>query len=163
MLYATVKERLIQAMRANDSNAKNVIRVLLGRLQTTGQETDEVVISSVKMLIKQNEEEIQTRSGNVKMSDGTIREVVVTGQEDNIKRLQAEIVILKEFLPAFLSPERIKEILTSPENQLQINGAKNVGAATGVAMKLLKSIGAVEGSVVKEVVGAIYYDQFELS
>ena len=155
-LYVQVKERLTQAMRAGDTNAKNAIRVLLGKLQTAGQESDEAVISSVKMLIKQNEEEIETRSGHVKMSDGTVREVAVSGQEEGIQRLQAEIVILKEFLPDFLSADKIREILSQSENQSQINAAKNGGAAIGIAMKILKPIGAVEGTTVKEVVGSIY-------
>jgi len=156
LLYARLKERLTQAMKASDTNAKNAVRALLSRLQTSGQETDEAVISSVKMLIKQNEEEIETRNGRVAMPDGSIKEVAVSGQENEIARIIAQTLVFKEFLPDFLSVERIKEILTMPLHQTQINAAKNSGAATGVAMKILKPHGAVEGGTVKDVVTAIY-------
>jgi hypothetical protein len=156
MLYAKLKERLTQAMKASDTSAKNAVRAVLSKLQTSGQETDEAVISSVKMLIKQNEEEIETRNGRVKMPDGSIKEVAVSGQENEIARLNAEIVVYNEFLPDFLSADKIKEILALPLHQLQINAAKNAGAATGVAMKILKPHGATEGGTVKDVVAAIY-------
>jgi len=156
MLYAKLKERLTQAMKASDTSAKNAVRAVLSKLQTSGQETDEAVISSVKMLIKQNEEEIETRNGRVKMADGSIKEVAISGQENEIARLNAEIVVYNEFLPDFLSADKIKEILALPLHQSQINAAKNAGAATGVAMKILKPHGAVEGGTVKDVVAAIY-------
>ena len=134
------------------------MRVLLSKLQTSGKETDEAIISNVKTLISQNEEEIETRNGRVKVKDEngveTIRTVAITGQENEIRRLQAENEILKEFLPDFLSADRIKEILQ--QHQAEINAAKNAGAATGVAIKLLKPHGAVEGQTVKDVVAAIY-------
>ena len=156
MLFSKIKERLTQAMKASDTNAKNALRSLLSKLQTSGQETDEAVISAVKMLIKQTEEEIETRNGRIKMSDGSIKEVAVSGQEGQIERLNAEIKALKEFLPDFLSADKIKELLSLPLYLNQINDAKNIGAATGVAMKILKPLGAIEGTTVKDVVGAIY-------
>ena len=160
MLFPKIKERLIQAMKANDANAKNAVRAILSKLQTSGQETDDAVISCVKMLISQNEEEIETRSGRVKITnpDKTtyIREVAVSGQEEGIARLNAEIVVLKEFLPDFLSADKIREVLALPLNKSQVDAAKNAGAAVGVAMKILKPIGAVEGSTVKDVVSSIY-------
>lgn len=156
MLFLKIKERLVQAIKASDNDAKNAIRALLSKLQTSGQETDEAVISSAKMLIKQNEEEIETRHGRVKLADGSIREVSVTGQENYISHLNAEIVVLKEFLPSFLSADKIKEVLVLSSNKIQIDAAKNAGAAVGVAMRILKPIGAVEGNTVKDVVASIY-------
>jgi uncharacterized protein YqeY len=90
----------------------------------------------------------------VKLPDGSIREVAVSGQEEGIARLNAEIVVLKEFLPDFLSVEKIREVLAL--NKAEIDAAKNAGAAVGVAMKILKPIGAVEGTTVKDVVSSIY-------
>lgn len=159
MMYDDLKERLTLAIKANDKNAKNVFRAVLSKLQTSGKKNDEsdaAVISSIKMLVKQNEEEIETRNGRVIMPDGTVKEVAVTGQEDELARLKAEILVLREFLPDFLSADKIKEILTLPENQSQINAARNAGAATGVAVNILKSHGAVEGGTVKNVVQSIY-------
>mgnify|MGYP000482239857 CR=1 FL=1 len=155
-LMQQIKARLTQALKANDVPAKNAIRVLVGKLQMLGQDTDEAVISNLKSLIKQTEEEVETRRGNVKMADGTVMKVPVTNQETDIARLEAEIAVLKEFMPNFLSADQIKTILTAPENQQQVNAAKNAGAATGIAMKILKSHGAIEGNTVKDVVLSVY-------
>lgn len=156
MLHEKLKERLRTAMKANDTSAKNAVRAILSQLQTVGKETDEAVISFAKMLIKQNEEEIETRNGRVKMADGSIKEVAVSGQENEIAALQREIVVYNEFLPDFLSVEKIREILNLPLHRLQINAAKSSGAAVGLAMKILKQLGAVEGGTVKNVIAEIY-------
>lgn len=156
MLYAKLRDRLTQAIKASDVNSKNAIRNLIAKLQTSGQETDEAVISSIKILIKQNEEEIEARSGRVTKPDGSVIEISVSGQEDNIARLHAETILYREFLPDYLDFDEIKEILLLPLNQTQINAAKSVGAATGLAMKLLKTVGEVEGATVKKVVETIY-------
>lgn len=157
MLLETIKQRLVQAMKAGDGPAKAACRMLLSKAQTSNQTTDDQVISSAKSLIKQSQEEIETRMGRVKLDDGTVKEVAVTGdQTAAIADLRGQIAVLESFLPTFLTSEQIKALLTTPENQQQINAAKNAGAATGTAMKILKAHGAVEGQTVKDVVSSIY-------
>lgn len=156
-LIAQVQTRLTQAMKASDAPAKSACRMLLGKLQTSNQTTDEQVISATKSLIKQNVDEIETRKGHVPMPDGTVKEVVVTAeQQAAIPDLEAQNAVLNSFLPSFLSADRIKEILTLPLHQAEINAARNAGAATGLALKMLKPHGAVEGATVKEVVASLY-------
>lgn len=160
MLIEKVKEKLTQAIKSQDTIAKSVMRAILSKAQNSGITTDSSIVSTVKMLINQNEDEISSRSGRVPIRDektGEIKEykqVEVLNQEDEIKRLNAEILLLKEFVPVFLSAERIKEILT--ESQEQILSAKNSGAAIGVAMKVLQPFGAVEGNTVKSVVTTMW-------
>jgi uncharacterized protein YqeY len=160
MLIEKVRERLTQAIKSQDVIAKSVLRAILSKAQNSGVTTDSAVISTVKMLINQNEDEISGRSGRVPIRDdktGEIKEykvVEVSNQEGEIKRLNAETLLLKEFLPDFLSSDRIKEILT--ESLDQILASKNSGAATGVAMKILAPFGAVEGGTVKNVVMSIW-------
>ena len=90
------------------------------------------------------------------MSDGTIREISVSGQEDEVARLHSEINVLSSFLPQYLSAEKIGFILTESENLQKIKSVKNSGAAIGIAMKILKDHGAVDGVVVRDIVASIY-------
>lgn len=153
MLIDDLKTRLVVAMKAQDNVAKNAIRGILSKAQVSGKETDESIISYAKMLIKQNEEEIETRNGRVKMSDGSIREVAVSDQKELINVLNGEIKVLKEFLPIYLHEDQIREILS--ENLVEIKGAKTGGASIGIAMKILSKHGPVEGGVVKKVISSL--------
>jgi uncharacterized protein YqeY len=156
-LIAQVQARLTQAMKAGDTPAKSACRMLLSKLQTSNQVSDDQVISATKSLIKQNADEIETRNGRVAMPDGTVKEVAVTAdQKAAIPDLEAQNVVLKSFLPTFLSADKIKEILSLPLHLSEIKACKNAGAATGTAIKILKPHGAVEGATVKEVVASLY-------
>lgn len=157
-LMKQVQARLLTAMKAADAPAKNACRMLLSKVQTGGvAPTDEQVISATKSLIKQNAEDIEARKGRVTMPDGTVKEVAVTAdQQAAIPDLEAQNGVLNSFLPTFLTADKIREILSLPLHQSEINAAKNAGAATGVAIKILKPHGAVEGVTVKEVVASMY-------
>lgn len=143
-----VKENLTKAMKARNTLEIGVVRMLLSNMQTLEATqgkamTEDQAISVVKKLINQNNEEIATRTGHEQYAE-------------NIAKLQAENVILETYLPNFLSAEQIKAVLCTDENWPQIKSAKNAGAAIGVAMKLLKPVGAVEGNTVKAVVAEVY-------
>lgn len=156
-LLKQVQARLLIAMKASDTPAKSACRMLLSKVQTGNTVADEQVISATKSLIKQNLQDIEARKGHVTMDDGTVKEVAVTAdQQAAIPDLEAQNVVLNSFLPSFLSADKIREILTLPLHQSEINAAKNAGAATGVAIKILKPHGAVEGITVKEVVASLY-------
>ena len=155
-LFNQLKDNLSVAIRSNDTTAKTSLRSLLSKLQTSGQESDEAVMAAARTIIKQNEESIESRLGRCKMSDGTIREISVSGQEDEVARLHSEINVLSSFLPQYLSAEKIGFILTESENLQKIKSVKNSGAAIGIARKILKDHGAVDGVVVRDIVASIY-------
>lgn len=147
-MLSRVKENLTKAMKARNMLEVNVVRMLLSNMQTLeatqGKEmTEDQGISVVKKLINQNNEEIATRTGHEQYAE-------------TIAKLQAENLILETYLPNFLSAEQIKAVLCTDENWPQVKSAKNAGAAIGVAMKLLKPVGAVEGNTVKDVVAEVY-------
>lgn len=146
MLTTQVKENLTKAMKARSMVEVTTLRVLLSNFQTQEATqgkalTEDQEISVVKKLIKQNEEEIATRTGHDQYAEA-------------IAKLQAEIAVLSVYLPSFLSADKITAVLS--ENIDAIKAAKNAGAATGVAMKLLKDHGKVEGQTVKDVVEKLY-------
>lgn len=148
LMIVQVRENLTKAMKARNTVEMGILRMILSAIQsleaTQGKAlTEDQGISVVKKLINQNNEEIEFRSGNEQYAAG-------------IERLNAEIVILTTYLPIFLSADKIKEVLCTDDNWPQIKSAKNAGAAMGVAIRLLKDVGAVEGQTVKNVVAEVY-------
>lgn len=141
VLYLRAKDELTSAMRSNNVNAKNILRILLAKIQNSGKDDDQyndnAVIAAAKTIIKQNEEAIQSRLN-------------LPNQHDEIYKLKEEIQIIKDLLPRELNGEEIKHILMDYMEQLK--GVPNVGAATGFAIGILKSHGLVDGKLVKEIV-----------
>lgn len=135
MLIDDLKKRMFEAMKNKDTITKEIVRTAIGEVTATGAEaTDERVLSVLKKLAKSNEE---TRS--MATDPGTIA------------TLEAELRVLRQFLPSSMSVEQIKAVLAAVVDQLRAAG--NEGQAMGVAMKSLKSQGAtVESQDVKEAV-----------
>lgn len=145
-----LKADLLKSMKAQDQTKVIVLRRIIAEMQTIEANgtspTEQNCINAIKKAIKQNEDEI------------TIREKA-RKYEEAVNTLKKEILILQSYLPSFLTKERIREILCMPENLIQIKQAKNSGAAVGVAMKILRTYGAVEGLTVKETTEEIYNDK----
>jgi len=156
-LLQKVKSDLASAMKSNDANAKGALRILLAKIQTSGQDSDEFIISTAKSLIKQNQDEIDMRNGKVRLEDGSFKEVSVNAevQKPEIERLEVEKKIFSALLPQYLNEDQIREIVKNNFIE-QIKSAKNAGAATGMAIKMLKSYGHIEGETVKKVVNEIF-------
>jgi uncharacterized protein YqeY len=131
-MSGTIKDalaaRLKQAMKEGDGVAKEVLRVALGDIQTaehrgTSKASDDEAAGVLRRIIKANEETL----------------ALVTS-DDERARLRREIDVLGELLPKSLSVDDIVAALASHHDA--IRSAPNDGAATGVAMKALKSQGA---------------------
>ncbi|WP_394833462.1 GatB/YqeY domain-containing protein [Pendulispora rubella] len=128
MLVDTIKARALEAMKAKDHDASNILRLALGEIQMAGvrserEVTDEDAVTVLRKLIKSNEETLS-------MSEAPEQRAT----------LQKEIALLQSFLPASMSVDAIAEALAPVLDA--IRGAKSEGQATGVAMKHLKSTGA---------------------
>jgi uncharacterized protein YqeY len=128
MLLDQIKAQMFQAMKANDTVAKEILRVAVGEITTDfarpGRKgNDEEALGIVKKLIKSNEE--------------TLASSEKTDQQATLKR---EIEVLSAFVPKTLGVDEIVAALAGVTDA--IRGAGNDGQATGVAMKELKSIGA---------------------
>ena len=133
MLIDEIKKRTMQAMKAKDELARDVLRVALGEIQTaearaTRSLSEEEATAIVRKLVKSNEETLALAS---------------TGERADALRRENEI--LRELLPSVLSVAQIVDALASQAEA--IRAAKSDGQATGLAMKHLKGTGAVfEGS-----------------
>lgn len=141
-LLQTIKQQVIQAMKAKDTLTRDVLRVLQGDIEMhhtrTGEHmTDEQAQKVVRKLIKSNQETI-----------------AATKDDAAVEKLNKEIAILDALLPRTLGVDEIIAALAPVHDD--IKSAGNDGQATGVAMKHLKPQGlAVEGKDVSAAVQQI--------
>ena len=129
MLVDQIKARMFQAIKAGAHVEKEILRVAVGEITTEAarpgrQGSDEEAQAILRKLVKSNEETLAS-----------------TTDEEKRTTLLKENEILAGFLPKSLTPEEILAAL-SPVVE-QIKAAGNDGQATGVAMKQLKSTGAI--------------------
>ena len=122
-----LKEQLMadfkEAMKAHDEVAKNTI-------------------SFARAAIKQYE---------VKMRKDALADFEKAGRTDLAESYQAEIDILKRYLPEQLSAEKLREVVASAAADLNIEGGmQNMGKLMGAVMGKVKGL-ADGGDVKKEV------------
>ena len=138
MLVDEIKRRVTAAMKSGNTIEKEILRVALGEIQTADARGaalgDDAAMAIVRKLIKSNEETL-----------------AATADEAQKATLAKEIEILRSLLPQSLTVPQIVEALASQRDALRAAG--NDGQATGIAMKHLKSSGAiVNGKDVTEAV-----------
>ncbi len=139
MLIDDIKKRIIVAMKAKNTQERDILKVVLGDLQIQETRkaqalTDAEAQQIIRKVIKGNQE-------------------MITAVDDPavVERMNQEIAILETLLPRSLSLEAIVIALAPVADAVKAAG--NDGQATGVAMKHLKSQGAeVQGKDVSAAV-----------
>ncbi len=129
MLLDEIKARMFKAMKAGNVVEKEILRVAVGEITTDAARPgrkgdDDEAAAIVRKLIKSNEE------------------TLAAGLDEEKQRvLKEEIEVLGSFLPKSLGIDEIVAALAPVEGAIKAAG--NDGQATGIAMKHLKSGGAV--------------------
>ena len=128
-LVDQIRARMFQAIKAGSTVEKEILRVAMGEITTDAARAgrkgdDEEAQALLKKLVKSNEETIEASQ-----------------DETQKATLRAEIEILNTFLPKSLGVAEILAALAAVAEAVKAAG--NDGQATGVAMKHLKSLGAV--------------------
>jgi uncharacterized protein YqeY len=128
MLIEEIKRRITAAMKAGSTIEKDILRLALGEVQTAEARgttiTDEGVAAIIRKIIKSNEETLAATEG-----------------EEQKRTLATENAVLASLLPKSLGVEDI--IAALAPSLPAIKAAGNDGQATGIAMKQLKTTGAV--------------------
>jgi uncharacterized protein YqeY len=139
MLLDEIKAQMFKAMKAGDTTTKEVLRVAVGEITTDQAREgrkgdDDEARALVKKLVKSIEE--------------TLAQTTDEAQKATLKK---EVEVLSQFLPKTLSEDDVVALLAPVAEG--VRAAANDGAATGVAMKHLKTTGAaVDGKVVSAAV-----------
>ena len=136
-MIENLKVRIREAMKARRTVEKEILRVLLGELQTAeaaGRGGDAEAEKIARKLVKSNRETLDRAT-----------------DPEQRATLEEEIAILETLLPKRLSIEEIIAALDPVKGAIE--GAAGDGPATGIAMKHLKQTGAqVDG---KDVAAAV--------
>jgi uncharacterized protein YqeY len=129
MLLEAIKARMFKAMKAGNTVEKEILRVAVGEITTDaareGRKGDDAEAQAIlRKLMKSNDETIAAVDDSSKKA-----------------QLEEENRILSDFLPKALDVDAIVAALAPVADAVKAAG--NEGQATGVAMKHLKSSGAV--------------------
>jgi uncharacterized protein YqeY len=129
MLTDEIKKRAMAAMKAQDTVTRDVLRLAQSEIQAAEARagktfSDDEQAQIVRRLIKSNEETL-----------------ALTTDAERKGALEKELEVLRALLPKALDVAAILAALASEAEA--IRAAKSDGQATGIAMKHLKSTGAV--------------------
>ena len=133
MLAKQIKEQMFAAMKARNTVEKEILKVVLGEIDTdvarSGQPcSDDKVIAIVRKLVKSNRETLKLTSDE-----------------------SARTTVLDKLLPQTLDVDAIVAALADVKDDIVAAG--NDGQATGIAMRHLKGAGAaVDGKSVSQAV-----------
>ena len=142
----TLKEKLSEdfkeAMKAKDEIRKttvNLIRAAIKQVEVdTRTELDEEAVLGV--IAKQ-----------IKMRKDALADFEKAGRQDLLDAYNAEIEVLKKYIPEQLSKEKIMDVVKETAESLNIEkGRQNMGKLMGPVMAKVK--GVADGNDVKEVV-----------
>jgi len=128
-LLDQIKAQMFAAMKSGNVTEREILKVAMGEITTDAARVgkkgdDEETLIILKKLVKSNEESIEASQDEAQKA-----------------QLRAEIEVLNAYLPKSLSLADIVAALAPVADAVKAAG--NDGQATGVAMKHLKTLGAV--------------------
>jgi uncharacterized protein len=151
-LKSRVMNDLKDAMRSGDEKRKLITRQLNAMIKNeeveartdgrNGALTDNDILVLVRREIKQHDE--------------SILEAKNAGRQDLVDEGEAELVILREYLPKQLTRDEISALVTSTIAELGVSGAKAHGQVMKALQPKVKDI--ADGKLVNEVVRELMKD-----
>ena len=145
MLTEKIDADLKAAIKKRDSTHTSVLRLLKTAINNKAIELkveglkDADVITLIRKDVKRHQDSIeQFKKGN---------------RDDLVKKEQAELEILKSYLPKEASPEEIKKVVKKVIEETGASGKKDFGKVMKAAMEKLK--GACDGKTVSSIVNEL--------
>ena len=147
MIVVSIKEQLMAdmkvAMKAREEGklALNVIRMARAHIKQAEIDgghvdfDDDQVLAILRKEVKQRKE--------------TLDEIRNSGRDDLVAETEAEITVLKKYLPPEMSEEAIRKVVTDVIAELE-PGQKTMGSVMKAVMAKLK--GQVDGKVINRIV-----------
>jgi uncharacterized protein YqeY len=129
------------AMKAKDKEKLSTIRMLKSALQTEQ-------INKGEQLTE--EDELTVLSREKKQRVESLNEFKAAGRDDLVLKLEREIEIVDDYLPAQLSEEEVREIVQDTVEQTGASSMKDMGKVMGALMPKVK--GKADGNLVSSIV-----------
>lgn len=149
MLHKKIQEEIKESMRARDTVRLSVLRGLLTAF------TNELVAQRRKPDEELTDDEaLAVVNKQAKQRKDSIEQFGKGGRNDLVEKEQAELAILKEYLPKEASKEEVEKIVSAKKEELGITDKSKMGLLMGAVMKELK--GKADGAQVKEIVEQLF-------
>ena len=148
-LYDRIQSELIEARRGRDEVGLSTLSLLKSELVKASKETgavgtldDELVVRVARKEVKRREEAIDVYRK--------------AGREDSAKREEAEMAILRRYLPAAMSPEEVESEVRAVIEELKPDGPKAFGPVMKAATARLagRAEGAQVAAAARKLLGA---------
>lgn len=140
---AKIMEDLKAAMKAKDKTRLAVIRSIKSALMNAKIKKNEALTS---------DDELAVVASELKQRQDSLVEFENAGRQDLADQLKAEIVIVKEYLPAALSDEDLAKIVTETISEVGASSMKDMGNVMKALMPKVK--GRADGAKVNQLVKA---------
>ncbi|MDT2756538.1 GatB/YqeY domain-containing protein [Enterococcus asini] len=140
-LLSTLNADMKTAMKAKDKERLAVIRMLKASLQN----------EEIKVGHELNaDEELTILSREMKQRRDSLAEFEKAGREDLSEKVKIEIAIVEKYLPAQLSDEEIRQIVTQAIADTNATSPSEFGKVMGAVMPKVK--GKADGNQVNAIV-----------
>jgi len=149
MLHDQIKEEIKTALKARAEvrlqTLRNLVSAFVTEVTSKNRKpdeklTDEEALVVIKRLVKQRQDSIE--------------QFTAGGRADLAQAEEAEMAILKTYLPAEMPTDQIKAIALAKKTELGINDRAKIGILVGAVMKETK--GQTDGKIVKEIVESLF-------
>jgi len=149
MLHDQIKEEIKTALEARAEvrlqTLRNLVSAFVTEVTSKNRKpdeklTDEEALVVIKRLVKQRQDSIE--------------QFTAGGRADLAQAEEAEMAILKTYLPAEMPTDQIKAIALAKKTKLGINDRAKIGILVGAVMKETK--GQTDGKIVKEIVESLF-------
>ena len=142
-LITTIKDRIQECMRKANSFERDILKTVLGEVETIKSRTGKMDDNGVIKVFKKFKQGVED----------TIQLLEKEGAEGDLSHLRVEVEIYDKYIPASMSLFEIMEYLKGKD---LITNAASDGQATGMAMGMFKRAGlSVDGKTVGQAVAAM--------
>lgn len=145
-LKGKINEDLIKAMKAKEETRLGALRLLkaaIAKFEAAGKEKKEASDNEVLQIIGKE----------VKQRKDSIDAYRKGGREDLAAQEEEELNILQAYLPAQMSEEELKKVISRVISQIGAQGKGDFGKVMGAVMAQVK--GKAEGQTVSRLLGEI--------
>ena len=149
MISHNIREEATVAMKARNKLKVRVLRGLLAAF------TNEVISQKKKPDAEISDDDaLKVIKRAVKQREDSIEQFAKGGRNDLVENEQAELEILKTYLPEAMSKEEIQKVAEAKKTEMGIEDKTKMGILMGAVMKELG--GKADGKDVKEVVDNLF-------
>ena len=129
------------ALKSKDAEKLSILRLVRSsiknlEIQKQGTASDEDVVEILSREVKQHNESIDANK--------------TAKRDDEVKRLEAEVALLKTYLPEEMSSDELKDVVEGAIAEINAEGMGDMGKVMGKVMPKLK--GRADGDEVNQMV-----------